>query len=322
MLLNVKKKINCIFEIVIEPSISSKRPNQFFSVQATDGLRNEFVSSLNQPHIVSEKIDGTSSFVRRFNGIPWLWARHDRKPTKNYKKMHIGDSIDYQDFKIENYKDAPENWTASDACLNEMGKLIPDTNGHIMGWVPINPQLKQHCWHCQAVDLESGLALTLKPNDGHADNTLELSIEPLEKLEECTFELIGTNINGNAYNIGSKQAPLHILVRHGIIKISKTYPNVTQSSLRNWFINDENGRVEGIVWHCSNSRLYKLHRHHLGLEWPIDCTKLSTRPLVINIPKCHNSPNPHFKFLSIFDGRCFNSFNEFVLCYIDKYSSF
>ena len=96
------------------------------------------------------------------------------------------------------------------------------------------------------------------------------------------MELIGTNINGNPYQLGSKQAPLHVLVRHGTIPFQKS-PPLDYNDLKTWISDDEEGKVEGVVWHCSDGKLFKIHRHHLGLKWPCESPRLQAWPVKINV---------------------------------------
>ena len=76
-------------------------------------------------------------------------------------------------------------------------ELIPSENGHIVGWVPIDPSLRNHLWHLSVVDLVSGYALVA--NYVSSDGSLRISFCPLEKMIGSTVELIGTNVNANPY---------------------------------------------------------------------------------------------------------------------------
>ena len=64
------------------------------------------------------------------------------------------------------------------------------------GWVPVEKNNKQYCWHSSVVDYEFEIALVLRhhPDD---PGLLEISAVPLSDLLEQTLELIGTNINGD-----------------------------------------------------------------------------------------------------------------------------
>lgn len=66
------------------------------------------------------------------------------------------------------------------------------------GWVPVEKDNKQYCWHASVVDHQQGAALVLRPSVEDED-VLEVAAVPLAELLEGTLELIGTNVNGNPY---------------------------------------------------------------------------------------------------------------------------
>lgn len=68
----------------------------------------------------------------------------------------------------------------------------------MIGWVPVEKNNKQYCWHSSVVHYEFGIALVLKPHAADP-GVLEISAVPLADLLEQTLELIGTHINGNPY---------------------------------------------------------------------------------------------------------------------------
>ena len=144
---------------------------------------------------------------------------------------------------------------------------------------------------------------------------LQISAVPLTKLVGCTMELIGTHINGNPYQLGSKQTPLHLLVRHGAIPF-QTNPSLNFQDLKAWFTDQEEGRVEGVVWHCSDGKLFKVHRHHLGLKWPVE-SRMQTRPVRINVDISNYSeeidPTTMFSVLGSLMNVQFESFNSIPL---------
>lgn len=66
-----------------------------------------------------------------------------------------------------------------------------------IGWVPVEKNSKQYCWHSSVVNYEAEIALVLKH---HVEpGLLEISPVPLSEILEQTLELIGTNINANPY---------------------------------------------------------------------------------------------------------------------------
>jgi len=287
-LCSVRDKISCVFETtVVHESSSKKRPEQSFQVvAAADRLRPDaaFLFNAQSSARPTEKLDGTCTAVRQWNGRPWLWARHDRKPSKAAEKRFraatsgrrctsAGGDEDAFVWNVEtDFKDVPPGWTAA-------GSGLPDVAGHIPGWVPIDPKSRMHCWHLSAVDLEDPeVALVLQPQTNSSG--LEITLRPLADLDGCTMELIGTNVNASPYRIGSRQHPIHFLVRHGIMPITDDL--CTPESLMDWF-DTPAGAVEGIVWHCADGTLFKLHRHHVSLKWPIERPRLITLPVVVNL---------------------------------------
>ena len=72
---------------------------------------------------------------------------------------------------------------------------MPSDNGHLVGWVPVDPSLRNHLWHLSVVNLSTSHALVLK----YEKSVLTMKIYPLTDLVGCTFELVGTNVNANPY---------------------------------------------------------------------------------------------------------------------------
>lgn len=145
--------------------------------------------------------------------------------------------------------------------------------------------------------------------------------------------------------LGSKKQPVHCLVSHGSLLI-KNPPPVDFQQLQAWFQESPEGRVEGIVWHCSDGTLVKValkicylasmkcflkafrapvrvclqvHRHHLGLRWPDGGTCLGDRPLVVRVDptvdeyNSSNSSKDLFTPFSRLNGRRFSRLQEIQL---------
>uniref|UniRef100_A0A2K5SBK5 RNA ligase 1 n=1 Tax=Cebus imitator TaxID=2715852 RepID=A0A2K5SBK5_CEBIM len=231
---------------------------------------------------------------------PYLWARLDRKPNKQAEKrfknfLHSkGNPKEFFWNVEEDFKPAAECWIPAKEIEQINANPVPDENGHIPGWVPVEKNNKQYCWHSCVVNYELEIALVLKhhPDD---PGLLEISAVPLSDLLEQTLELIGTNINGNPYGLGSKKHPLHLLIPHGAFQI-RNLPSLKHNHLLSWFEGCKGGKIEGIVWHCSDGCLIKVHRHHLGLCWPIPDTYMNSRPVIINmnLNKCDSCLFNHF----------------------------
>ena len=301
MLGNVQQKVSCVYETKVVEEPSSKRSYQPYKVVASETVKENAISSNIDSAVVTEKLDGTCVLIQEFSSQPWLWARLDRKANKaadrkfkkyqlQLRKWEVGGKDEasrpapYQWNITTDFKDVPPGWIPASGVNTVDGVPQPDVNGHIPGWVPVDPTGRQHLWHLQPVDFNRGVGLFLQENqdEGH----LEIILRPLKEFEGATLELIGTNVNGNPYKLGSKQHPLHLLARHGSIRF-KNRPPILYNELKKWFEDTQDGSVEGIVWHCANGTLFKVHRHHFDLPWPVDKLKLHTSPvkIVVDIPK-------------------------------------
>lgn len=113
----------------------------------------------------------------------------------------------------------------------------------------------------------------------------------------------------------------------------KNPPPVDLQQLRLWFQDSPEGRVEGIVWHCSEGTLLKVrpvctgaaaaaaevllllqvHRHHLGLSWPDGDPLLGARPLVVRLDATldeHGSSEDLFACFSRLNGHRFSRLRD------------
>ncbi|KAK7481852.1 hypothetical protein BaRGS_00026878 [Batillaria attramentaria] len=283
---------------ILKNEPSKKRANQQFKVTATDVLNPEVVTSDIEHAVATEKVDGTCCLIDIYQGQPWMWARLDRKPNKAGDKKfqryqtqlrawresgETGEPPTLQWDVHKDFKEVPENWIPASGIKVVDGVPQPDNIGHTPGWVPVERKSRQYCWHLASVDLDQGFGLVLRANEDNSGLLIECT--PLSQLCRKTCELIGTNVNGNPYGIGSKQEPAHFLVAHGSLPVICPSP-VNGPALREWFeVDEEDGssRVEGIVWHCPSGMLFKLHRNHLNLSWPVRNPQLSQRPVRISV---------------------------------------
>ncbi|XP_062856157.1 RNA ligase 1 [Trichomycterus rosablanca] len=317
---SVQQKIPCVFLTEVKQEASRKREHQQFQVVATDTMNPVTVESDVHCALATEKLDGTCCYVTTYRGEPHLWARLDRKPTKQADKKFKKYQFSQKTCKgftwnLEDFRDVPDTWIPAGGVQHEDGHPVPDEHGHIPGWVPVDNSNKQYCWHASVVDHDAAAALVLRPHK-EDETLLEIASVPLAELIEQTLELIGTNVNGNPYGLGSKKHPLHVLVPHGILHI-RNAPPVEYKQLYSWFQESHEGKVEGIVWHCSNGMLIKLHRHHLGLKWPDGDAFLNSRPVVIHMDRQTCDPDGSsdsqknlFSFLSSLNGRQFSSIRD------------
>ncbi|XP_034391815.1 uncharacterized protein C12orf29 homolog [Cyclopterus lumpus] len=285
----VQQKIPCVFLTEVKEEQSRKRDRQQFQVVATATVNPVALEANVDGALATEKLDGTCCYVTVYKGRPHLWARLDRKPNKQAEKrfkkhQHAPRGCDGFSWTVEeDFKAVPDTWIPAHRVQQRDGHPVPDRHGHIPGWVPLDEDNKQYCWHASVVDSEARLALVLRPGaDDDDDDALEVAAVPLADLLEQTLELIGTNVNGNPYGLGSKKQPVHYLVSHGTVPI-RDPPPADLRQLGSWFQESPEGRVEGVVWHCDDGTLVKVHRHHLGLRWPDGGTSLTDRPVVVRV---------------------------------------
>lgn len=287
---SVQQKLPCAFKTAVVDESSAKRDNQLYKVVATETIKPAALADSIHAAVATEKVDGTCVFITSYNGRPWLWARFDRKPTKaaekKFRKFQMQNQKENdkneQKYKwdlTKDFKETPADWIPASGVMVEDGFPMPDDIGHTPGWVPVSQSSRQYCWHLSAVSLVHGYALVLREDKPGGELSLELV--SLSHLNGHTAELIGTNINGNPYDIGSKKHPLHMLVLHGSLAVCNG-PTVAIDTVKEWFLHE--GQVEGIVWQCENKHLYKVHRNHVALPWPgSEVPLLSRRPVCVHV---------------------------------------
>ncbi|KAM9854411.1 RNA ligase 1 isoform 1-T1 [Aulostomus maculatus] len=284
---SVQQKVACVFLTEVKEEESRKRENQHFQVVASEMVNPAALEADVDGALATEKLDGTCCYVTVYKGRPYLWARLDRKPTKQAEKRFRKYQHSHKSGKgftwnvEEDFKTVPEAWIPAHRVQHHNGHPVPDEHGHIPGWVPVEADNKQYCWHSSVVDYDIGVALVLRSETNNED-LLEMATVPLANLQEQTLELIGTNVNGNPYGLGCKKRPVHCLVPHGSFRIQNP-PPVDFQQLCSWFQESPEGQVEGVVWHCDDGTLMKVHRHHLGLRWPDGDTFLASRAVVIRV---------------------------------------
>eukprot|EP00996_Jenningsia_fusiforme_P002255 NODE_3091_length_1052_cov_24.282154_g2839_i0.p1 GENE.NODE_3091_length_1052_cov_24.282154_g2839_i0~~NODE_3091_length_1052_cov_24.282154_g2839_i0.p1 ORF type:complete len:293 (+),score=54.45 NODE_3091_length_1052_cov_24.282154_g2839_i0:96-881(+) len=246
----VTDKIPCIYEIEVTPAASKKHAGQNFSTIATGRLA-AGCAAIVADGVATEKIDGTCCMVR--NGQ--LCRRHDRKLSKQGEAnlLKLPSDAEFADISWQpgDWKDVPATWTTDFPC---------PTGRHWIGWVPVTAEDK---WHATALSPDGLAANLVVPKEGGGGG-FEVRSEPLAAHEGESFELIGSKVQSNPYRL---PGTAHLLVRHGSLAFAEK-PPTTLAELVKWFENDPNGAVEGIVWHSPHG-MAKIHRHHLGLPWPL-----------------------------------------------------
>jgi len=325
---SVKGKIKCVYQPNVVLSKSCKRNDQVYKVVASENISPDFVRCTTGGNVyVSEKFDGTCCLINEYHGRPWLWARHDIKPNKpadkrfkayQHKKNEyiLSNENDqkYPEFEwdVENdFKEAPDDWIPASG----LEKAVPDDIGHMVGWVPVDPSLRQHLWHLSAVHFNDAIGLFLKDSK-NVNEPMNIQVDKLENYYGKTFELIGSNVNGNPYRLGCKKSPIHVLVQHGEFSVSE-FPilenSLSHSNLVEWFNENTNGNLEGIVWHTVDGKMFKLHRHHLDLKWPVDNLRIFSRAVTIDMSKYEGmggNRNTLLEKLKLLDRKLFDLITE------------
>uniref|UniRef100_A0A4W3IQJ0 RNA ligase 1 n=1 Tax=Callorhinchus milii TaxID=7868 RepID=A0A4W3IQJ0_CALMI len=290
---------------------------QSFRVLATGDVNLKALEADIHNAIPTEKVDGTCCYITKYKGVPYLWARLDRKPTKQaekrYRKFQLNktSSTEFTWNINDDFRTVPESWIPARGVVQLEGQPQPDENGHIPGWIPVEQESRQYCWHGSAVNYETKVALVMKAHS--EQNLLEITTVHLMELLEQTLELVGTHINGNPYGLGNKKQPVHALVSHGVLQIQNP-PSLSYSDLITWFEESQEGKIEGIVWHCTNGVLIKLHRQHVGLQWPVTNPYLTARPVCINVDlskyNCNFEPKSSFLVLAKLNGERFDHLKD------------
>ncbi|XP_048404815.1 RNA ligase 1 isoform X2 [Stegostoma tigrinum] len=284
---SVQQKVPTAFSTAVRDEPATKRHNQSYRVLATGELSLKALEADIHHAIATEKVDGSCCYVTKYKEFTW--------------------NLD------DDFRTVAESWIPAHEVLQVNDRLQPDENGHIPGWVPVEKGSKSYCWHLSTVNYDAGLALVLRPC--LEKNLLEITAVPLADLLEQTLELVGTHINGNPYGLGNKRQPVHFLISHGSLQIEKPLM-LNLSDLITWFEGSPEGKVEGIVWHCANGVLFKLHRHHLGLQWPVQDPYLTARPLSINVDlaryECDPEPKSSFLVFARLNGKQFDHFKDIL----------
>eukprot|EP00050_Salpingoeca_kvevrii_P018145 m.71225 g.71225 ORF g.71225 m.71225 type:complete len:327 (-) comp7925_c0_seq2:37-1017(-) len=297
-LCSVEGKLPCVFETAVLPQASAKRGGQAYSVVATSQLRSDFLECVRAGHVTAtEKLDGTCSVVDLDpeSGVPRLWARLDRKPSKaasrafrefekqqrtlassdpqssDADKVSTSSSNEFPWDEALHFAEAPAGWRpAKEVKRNHAtNSLQPTPNGHLPGWMPVTAENTSYKWHLSALSLETDSILVLEI--GKQEGEVRLEWHPLADHVEQTFELVGPKVN-KAYDLN-----FHFFVQHGKIPLNLTLDDLTFDHLREWILRPAN-YCEGVVFHCirpsGEKALFKVHQHHLGLDgWACDCSR-------------------------------------------------
>nr|ACO13474.1 C12orf29 homolog [Esox lucius] len=137
---SVQQKIPCVFLTEVKEEQSRKRESQQFQVVATENVNPIVLESNINSALATEKLDGTCCYVSMYKEQPYLWARLDRKPTKQARKRFKRHQCSYRSGKgfawdvEEDFKTVPETWVPALRVEHQNGQPVPDEHGHIPGF--------------------------------------------------------------------------------------------------------------------------------------------------------------------------------------------
>lgn len=230
------------------------------------------------------KVDGTCTLVQ--GGV--MLKRRDIKQQKgpDDKKKQV----------------IPANWIQTGADVEDVapGVNIPgNVPRHLIGFMPLD---KGDKWHIDChVKTATGYCMDMiNLLDLNDDKTgLEYKQVPVTSLDNHSVEVMGPKFQTNPHHLS-----MHCVMRHGLIEL-RDFPDLTEyanseseaknveedettytgtgtrsgtqpdprSAIKNWFIHSPQGKfLEGVVLHLENGQMFKIHRHHLDLEWTADGT--------------------------------------------------
>jgi Family of unknown function (DUF5565) len=224
---------------------------------ATPHLNAELISYLTAgiAFKATAKVDGTSTIVR--DGL--FLKRRDRKQKWNKKKKQMV------------LKAMPDDWIRTGI----------QTDKHGVGYMPLE---RGDTWFFDVFDRDPDHPESAS-EDGHplidgspstrvrvveiVGTELVYRFVELSDLDGKSFELLGPKIQCNSHGL-----QYHALMEHGALDCAN-YPDVSANGgpdlleeIRDWHRTDPLGSaVEGIVLHFENGKMFKLHRHHLDMEW-------------------------------------------------------
>jgi len=105
-----------------------------------------------------------------------------------------------------------------------------DITGKKVGWVPVDPSVKENRWHLEAFD---------------------------PSLPDGTYELLGPKIQGNPEKLDT-----HKLVKHSAAEVYENAPR-TYEGIKQFL---ETKDIEGIVFHHSDGRMAKIKKRDFLLK--------------------------------------------------------
>lgn len=191
------------------------------------------------------KVDGTCTLVK--NNA--LWKRRDVKAGR----------------------DVPATWVQTGG-LDNTDKT--ENGGHLIGFMSLE---KGDKWYLDChVKTETGYDMTkvhiLAPST--EENRLVYREIDISELEGHTVEVLGPKFQNNPQKL-----TMHCVIRHGDI-VLKDFPTLEKyvsdeifdsdplTDIKKWFAESPQAPfIEGVVIHFESGKLFKIHRHHLDMDW-------------------------------------------------------
>lgn len=265
---DVKDKVSAILVCRNVPGTASAKFGRSGEKYLASGQLNPDLASLLRSGIkykATGKTDGTCTLVQ--GGV--LLKRRDIKQGDGKKKQVI-----------------PADWIQTGA---EGG-----ASGHLIGFMPLD---KGDKWHidCHAQTSTGYNMQMVNALELNGTNTgLCYKQIPVATLDGHSVEVMGPKFQSNPHHL-----KMHCVMRHGLIEL-RDFPDLTVyattanpaessektdteskescadvpdalSAIKHWFAHSAQGPyLEGVVLHLENGQMFKIHRHHLDLEWGPD----------------------------------------------------
>lgn len=146
-------------------------------------------------------------------------------------------------------RQVPSDWM-------QTGKL--DVNGHTIGFIPIATDASAKFMK-QALNVGTRSIRLL-----NADLTT-FRDAAWDDYRGCTLEFVGPKVQGNPYKLSE-----HGFYVHGEFTLpnADTIPWCSYRQLKQWFVEHDGPKFEGLVFKTDGGELYKITRNHFQLAWP------------------------------------------------------
>ena len=233
----------------IENTKTSKTGRNNEKYLATNEINPELLQFLNNKikYKATGKIDGTSAIIRK---------------NDESQKIEI-----YKRRDIKQNREIPKNWIQTGSNKSD----------HLIGYMPLEEGDK---WFhdCYGTNNNVKIITLNEEKNGLCYKEVDIST-----LDGQSVEIIGPKFQNNPH-----QLKMNCLMPHGLIYLND-FPEIKENQdnleiIKEWFRNSSiSTYLEGVVLHLENGNMYKLHRHHLNMEWikenikPIELIQLDNR---------------------------------------------